>query len=99
MNSITLLLQQWGPHHGPMGGTGGFGGGLHWSPWWVLLALVVLIGTVYLVGQFRQAQDSTGSTDTRDEAMAVLRRRYASGDIDEAEFEERRTRLSATRHS
>jgi uncharacterized membrane protein len=28
-----------------------------------------------------------------------IRRRYATGDIDDAEFEERRTRLSGTRHA
>lgn len=103
MYSLSVLLQQWGPHHGPqygpMGGAGGFGGGLHWGPWWVLLALIILIGAVYLVGQLRREQAAPDGVGTQDEALAVLRQRYATGDIDDEEFEERRRMLSATRHS
>ena len=98
MYILTVLLQQWGQHHGPhyrpMGGAGGFGSGIHWSPWWVLVALVVLVGVVYLVGQLLRARDSTRSADAPDGALADLRKRYATGDIDAEEFEERRTRLS-----
>ena len=99
MDTLTIILQQTGhhgAHYGPMGGAGGFGAGLHWAAWWLLLGLVILVGVVYLAGQGLQSQDETGA---RDEALATLRRRYATGEIDEAEFEERRTQLSATRHS
>ncbi len=102
MHILPVLLQhsgQHGAHYGPMGGAGGVVGGIHWGPLWVFLALVALVGVVYLVSQSVQDGGSTTSTDAQDDALAVLRRRYATGDIDDAEFEERRTRLSGTRHS
>jgi putative membrane protein len=93
MDILTILLQQTGhhgAHYGPMGGAGGFGTGFHWSLWWMLISLVILVGILYLVGQWLHRRNTT---DTRDEALATLRQRYATGEIDEGEFEERRTRL------
>jgi uncharacterized membrane protein len=50
--------------------------------------LGVLGGALYLVFRRGGAQHSG-----EDPAMAALERRYARGEIDEAEFEERRERL------
>lgn len=107
-NSLGLLLQ-WGPHgphnptgpHGPMGpngwagaggmmpwGAGGTGLGLLW--WLVLLALVVaVVAGAYLALSARDSDRRNGDAD----ALTVLRRRYASGEIDDDEFERRRDRL------
>lgn len=90
---IGILLQwgpHYGPHHGPMGGAGGVGGGFLWGPLWILLAIVVLIGGAFLAFHLLQEQEPT---ETADEALKLLRRRYATGEIDEEEFENRRTRL------
>ena len=96
MTVLTLLLHhsgQHGAHYGPTGASS-----IHWAPLWMLLALVVLVCAVSLVSRSLRG-GSTTPTDAQDEALAALRRRYATGDIDDAEFEERRTRLSGTRHS
>ncbi|KAB1197929.1 MULTISPECIES: SHOCT domain-containing protein [Haloferax] len=87
---------------GPMGWGGGWmhdtwmhGGTGGTSPWWMwgmglfgqLLVLTVLVGGgIWL---FR-ALNSGGSGD---DALEELRRAYARGDIDDDEFDRRRTRL------
>ena len=57
-------------------------GGMHLL-WWVLLVVVAwaLIRLMRGNGQ--------GGSDTRDRAETLLRERYARGEIDKAEFEER----------
>jgi uncharacterized membrane protein len=96
------LLLQWGPHrgpHGPMGPHGGGAGAMPWDvagtglgPLWSLLLLVLvvalLVAGVYLV--VRLAEEA--ATDT-DDALGLLRQRYARGEIDDDEFDRRRTRL------
>jgi putative membrane protein len=102
--TFAHLLAQWqpGPHgpgpHGPHWG----GGGHHWGAgtemggagfgvggWWLvlLLALLVVAAGLYL------ATRHTGGGDG-DSALTVLRERYATGDIDEEEFERRHERLT-----
>jgi len=81
-----------GAHHhdGWMGGHDGAVGPAWGGGWllWPLLALTVLVG-VPVAGYLRLA-DSGG-----DDALTVLRERYARGDIDEEEFERRRSALRA----
>ena len=68
-------------------GTGGTGLGLFWA----LVALALVVGVLalglYLMGRLGDAGD-TGS-----DAMRVLDVRYARGEIDDEEYERRRTRL------
>lgn len=89
------LLQQWGPHygphHGPMGPIGGTGLGFLWGILWLLVAVLVIAGGVYLaIHLLGNRETEFGSTD----ALTVLERRYARGEIDEEEFETRRERLT-----
>lgn len=67
-------------------GAWGSGVGFLWSAVWLLL-LVTLVGAVaYFV--------SSRTTDTNsDRALAVLRERYARGEIEKEDFEERASRL------
>jgi putative membrane protein len=63
--------------------------------WWLIGLLVLavgLVGTGYLLS--RLVRDSEHREDAG-EAMAILRRRYASGEIDDEEFERRASRLRA----
>lgn len=68
---------------GMMGGAGMMGGFMFLWP-------VLLIGLIVLL--VSGLGDGTG-TENRDQAMTVLRERYARGELSEEEFEERRRRL------
>lgn len=103
MHQFLGTLLQWGPHrgpHGPMGPHGGTGTGtMQWvgaggagfgSLWLVVLlavALAVVVGSVSLVRRL------DASATTEQDAVAVLRSRYAAGEIDDEEFDRRRRRL------
>ena len=73
------------------------GGGWGWGPmligmtvmllFWVAVVLVV----VYAIRTFgHDSRTRNGSDAAEDRALATLRERYARGEIDHAEFEERR---------
>ncbi|WP_306061794.1 SHOCT domain-containing protein [Natronococcus wangiae] len=71
---------------GPGGGGWGGGFGLLWPLFW-LLVLAALLGMVaYLL---TRGSDGTNA----DRALVTLRERYARGEIEEDEFEERASRL------
>lgn len=105
MNTFESILQ-WGPHrgphpgpHAPMGPTGGAGAGMPWGAWGtggdLLLTLVVLLLLAVLLVAAVYALSSRRQRASRDdtEVLSVLRRRYARGDIDDEEFDRKRTRL------
>lgn len=77
----------WGP--GQMWGDGhmmdGWMGGWVWGWWGLVLVLLIglLVAAVILAGRHND----------RDDALATLRERYARGEIDDEEFEERRGTL------
>jgi putative membrane protein len=73
-------MMGWYGHWPMMGWFGGFG---------MILLLAVLIGMVLLVLRATRA----GQTSPGDPAETALRRRYAAGEIDRAEFEETRRAL------
>lgn len=87
-------------HDGWMGTHGGMGGwmagGLAYL--WMLLGSLTLIGIpvglVYLLLTRRESRG--GPAD--DDALTILRRRYAQGEIDEEEFETRRMKLLTERN-
>ncbi|MFC6756704.1 MULTISPECIES: SHOCT domain-containing protein [Haloarcula] len=80
-----------GTHHhdGWMGTHGGMGWGMGWGAWFLWPALL-LLGGVAAYALLRQANGGTAGSD---DAMSALRERYARGDIDEEEFEQRRQTL------
>jgi putative membrane protein len=79
---------------GDMMGWGGYGGGwqifgaVHMLLWWVLiiLGIVVLARWLFSGGTGRSSEDR---------ALAILRERYARGEIDKTEYEARRKDLLA----
>ncbi|MFC6954564.1 SHOCT domain-containing protein [Halorubellus litoreus] len=74
-------------HDGWMGSHGGAFGYL-WMTLWMVVLIGVPLGLGYL---FLTRRDSS---DVRtDDALTVLRRRYAKGEIDEEEFDARRHTL------
>jgi putative membrane protein len=74
-------------HDGWMGSHGGVFGYL-WMALWMVVLVGVPLGFGYL---FLTRRDAGG--ETIDDALTVLRRRYAEGEIDEEEFDERRRKL------
>jgi putative membrane protein len=95
-------------HDGWMGthdGMGGWMGGTGF--FWALLWPVVLIGVPLVVGYLLLTRRDTGGAradnvrsgdartneGTSDDALEVLRRRYARGEIDDEEFDARRRTL------
>ncbi len=79
---------------GMMGGYGGYGMG--WSgiivmiTFWVLL----IVGLVFLIRYLAtSSKNENPDTEGKDTALEILKKRYASGEIDKDEFEERRRDL------
>lgn len=73
-------------------GTGGTWWGMTgWMSLWPLLLLAVLGLVVFALVRTAGSDSSTEESD--EQALETLRRRYARGEIDDEEFEERRLRL------
>lgn len=70
-----------------MGNGMAFGGGFMWV-FWILLVVVIVVVAKALSG----GSASPGSAAPED-PLEILRKRYARGEIDEAEFERRRHEL------
>jgi len=84
------LMGMWGG--GMMGGYGGYGmygGSGLWGVGMMLLWLVVLVGGGYLVYRWVSRGGGVGT----DPALEELRLAYARGDLTEAEYDERRSKL------
>ncbi|MCX2818033.1 SHOCT domain-containing protein [Haladaptatus sp. F3-133] len=79
-----------GYHHGWDGGAMGTGGGwfgVGMMLLWMVVLVAAVVGFVYWA--------FGGKSDGKDnEAMEILRGRYARGDIDEEELRERRRKLT-----
>ena len=78
----------WGWMHGGGWGFGMWGMGLFWL---VLLALLVVL-VVRVLGDRAPAREPPGRE--ADTPVEILKRRYARGEIDRAEFEEKRKDLT-----
>ena len=74
-------------HDGWMGSHGGVFGYL-WMTLWMVVLIGVPLGLGYL---FLTHRDASGGTT--DDALTVLRRRYAEGKIDKQDFDARRRKL------
>lgn len=77
-----------------MGGDGGMGWGIVMMVAMVLLTVLVIVGVIWLVRRLLRERDG-GRPDDRDPANAlrILDRRYAAGEIDAEEYRERRSVL------
>ncbi|MFQ5795433.1 MAG: SHOCT domain-containing protein [Candidatus Bipolaricaulia bacterium] len=75
------------------------GGSMWWMWLWPLLFIALIGGIVYAVVRGATQTQTRPPTqgETGDEAMEILRRQYARGEIDEEEFEQRRRVLADNR--
>lgn len=59
-----------------------------WMLLWIVIVVAVIALTIWLIGRFIVARDQPSSR-AADEAEAILRRRFAAGEIDAEEYERR----------
>jgi uncharacterized membrane protein len=62
----------------------------------ILIPLVLVLGEEFPLVASDEPDTSPGSEESADRPVAALRERYATGEIDEAEFERKLDRLLAT---
>ncbi|MDH4189125.1 MAG: SHOCT domain-containing protein [Betaproteobacteria bacterium] len=73
----------WGPDWGTGWGMLGF---LHMGLWWILLILGIVVLVRWLLGE---------RTAGSGQALAVLKLRYARGELDQDEYERRKRDIAA----
>lgn len=87
-----------GYYHGPgmMWGGGQWGGfGMVLGPIFMILVLVgIILGVVYLLRHFGGLGVVADSGQSGARALAILKERYAKGEIDTKEFDERKAKLA-----
>jgi len=68
--------------------------GNHWmfGGWMWIFWIAVLVGLVFLIKWIVQ-QSSIGETKDKDDALEILKKRYARGEIDQEEFEQKKKDL------
>ena len=66
----------------------GFGGGWMMIVWWAVLIVVVAV----LVKWIRS--EASGTRDSGETALEILRKRYARGEIDREEYEKKKRELT-----
>lgn len=66
---------------------GGFGMG-----WWWIIGIIVLIAVIWPVSQ-RFTRSNNVPRETEKTALDILKERYANGEINKQEFEERKQDL------
>jgi putative membrane protein len=61
----------------------GWGGGIGMIFFWIFLVVLIVVLVKWLISQ------SSERVEKRDDPMDILKRRYAKGEIDKTEFEEK----------
>jgi len=70
-------------------GTMFFGGGLMWIFW-----IVLIVGIIFIVKILSTTNKESKYLDVK-KPLEILKERYASGEIDESEFEQKRNKLKS----
>jgi putative membrane protein len=82
--------QFWSPHM--MGWGGGWVGMLFQIAFWLLLIALATSGIRWLFAASGKSQESKSSADN---ALEILRKRYAKGEIDKRQFQEMKADLNS----
>jgi putative membrane protein len=72
-----------------MGGFGGHGWGMGW--WWII-GIVIVVAVVWMV--VKGLNQNSINQSIGKSALDILKERYARGEIDKQEFEERKRDLT-----
>lgn len=91
------ICSQWGGQGWDMGpGMMGWGNGMGWFGMILMAAfwIAVIVGIVLLIRWLVVSTDARGrKAGSEDSALEILKRRYARGEIEKEEFEEKRKNL------
>jgi putative membrane protein len=93
LSTARNAFAQWGGYgwgHGPwmMGGYGmGWFGGIFMVVFWI----VVIVGIIFLIRWL--VQSTRGGSGSAESALEILKRRYAAGEINKKEFEQKKKDL------
>lgn len=71
------------------------GWGHHMFSWWAVIIMGVLIVVAALIIARSQSGEQPGAASGRDAPLDILERRYARGEIEREEFEEKKRDLQA----
>ncbi len=94
--SILPMIFGWGMMGGGMMGSGrggwGIGGGFGWI--FGLLFMAALVGGIVWLVTFISSSGASPSTIQEESALDILKKRYAKGEINKQEFEDKKKDLS-----
>ncbi|MEH6645440.1 SHOCT domain-containing protein [Sulfitobacter sp.] len=96
VGEIPERFGQYNHGHDMMWGSNQWGGfGMVLGPIFMILIVVGIVAAIiYLLRLFGAAGPATSSHDAHDRALALLKERYAKGEIDSTEFAERKKLLA-----
>jgi putative membrane protein len=93
---ISNTLAQWGGYGWGMGSGMGWGYGMGWF-WNIIMVafwIAVIVGIIFLIRWLVVSTGGSGrSARSEDSALDILKRRYARGEINKEEFEEKKKAL------
>jgi len=72
---------------------GGYGHGIGMGWWWIIGLIIVVVVVWAIVKGLNQNNQSAANQSTKKSALDILKERYARGEIDKEEFEERKKDL------
>lgn len=75
-----------------MNGFGGHGWGMGW--WWII-GLIIVIAVVWAIVKGLNQNNQLVNKSTQKSPLDILKERYARGEIDKEEFEERKKKIES----